>query len=523
MARQIAVADCETDPFKIGRVPAPFIWGFYDGFIYQEFSETKEFIEFVKKQEIIIYAHNGGKFDWHFIKEYIEPEQKIMVINGRLASFKIENCEFRDSYNLLPVPLAAYQKTKIDYNIFEKENRNKPENKREISAYLRDDCVFLFNLVSTFINDYGLNLTLASSAMKFWRKNFYTGKSFNSTKFFFEQMKPYYYGGRVECFQKGIINKNFSVYDINSAYPFAMKHMHPWGSEIKILDKLPKYYEQCFIKLACISNGAFPFREKTGLSFPSDNEKRIYTITGWELKTATELNLLKEVDILKVIKFCDMISFNDYVDYFYKMKAEQKNGDKAKYLISKLFLNSLYGKFAANPMKYKDYWTIPANEIANYQDNTNFVFTSMLGKETAIVEQPLPEEEQRFYNVATAASVTGFVRAYLLKYLKTAGNPLYCDTDSIAHFGDESVFPVGEELGEWEKEGDFVKAAIGGKKLYAFVQKCGKSKIASKGVKLSEKDIFSVAMGENVVYNSEAPTFSIKDGVKFVTRNVKLT
>ena len=120
--REIAVADCETDPFKINRIPAPFVWGYYDGEIYKEFSTTKEFIEFVKNENKIIYAHNGGKFDWHFIKEYIEPEQKIMVINGRLASFKIGNCEFRDSYNLLPVPLSAYQKTEIDYNILDRKS-----------------------------------------------------------------------------------------------------------------------------------------------------------------------------------------------------------------------------------------------------------------------------------------------------------------------------------------------------------------------------------------------------------------
>jgi len=522
--RKIAVADCETDPFKINRIPAPFIWGFYDGTIYKEFSTTKEFVAYVSQEKIIIYAHNGGKFDWHFLKEYIPVDQKIMVINGRLASFKIGECEFRDSYNLMPVPLAAYQKTEIDYNIFEKEHRNKPKNKKLISDYLKDDCVFLFELVQTFIDNYGMNLTLAGSAMKFWKKHFYTGDTFNSSRMFFEQIKEFYYGGRVECFEKGIINKNFEVYDINSAYPFAMKHLHPWGYSIKHLNELPKHYKQCFITLRCISNGAFPYREKSGLSFPADNELREYHITGWEYYIAKKYNLIKNVEILDVLKFEQQICFTEYVEHFYKLKEAEKHGNKAEYLRAKLFLNSLYGKFAANPMKYKDYWTIPANQIRQYQETTDFEFCAMLNDETALMQQPLPEEEMHFFNVATAASITGFVRAYLLEAMTKCGNVLYCDTDSIATYGDNSAFPISEKLGDWEKEGDFDKGAIAGKKLYAFKYKDKNDyKIASKGVRLKYNQIFSIAKGETISYTSEAPTFSLKTGANFITRNIRLT
>lgn len=519
--RSWAIADCETDPFKFNTEIKPFVWGFYDGVVYYEFAKTEDFIKHVSEQEIILYAHNGGKFDWHFIKEYIPPEQKIMIINGRIASFKIGKCEFRDSYNFLPIPLAAYQKTEIDYDIFTKEKRENPENKKKISAYLKDDCLFLFELVEKFISDYGINLTLAGAAMKFWRKKFYKGKPVESTRFFFEQISPFYYGGRVECFKKGIINNDFFMYDINSAYPYAMKHLHPWGTQIEVLDKLPRHYERCFITIACVSNGAFPFRDKTGLSFPSDNEKRIYTITGWELKAAKELNLIKKAEILKVYKFAECIDFEGYVNHFFEEKKKYKNTDTGRYIISKTMMNSLYGKFAANPENYKEYYTIKAEEILTYQEHTQFDYTAMLSENVAIVEKPLPEEKQHYYNIATAASITGFVRAYLLKALKSTENLYYCDTDCIVGSGKIDI-KVGKELGEWEKEGEYIKGAIAGKKLYAFIGKDGKIKKASKGAKLSEKDIFAVAKGEKVVYNSEAPTFSIK-GVNYITRIIQKT
>ena len=79
---------------------------------------------------------------------------------------------------------------------------------------------------------------------------------------------------------------------------------------------------------------------------------------------------------------------------------------------------------------------------------------------------------------------------------------LYCDTDSIAA-GKNQIFR-GPELGQWETEGEFVQAAIAGKKLYAFEydpksrpkNRNGKEiryKIASKGVRLSAMEIFEIA------------------------------
>lgn len=108
--RPIWTADCETDPFKRGRIPKPFLWGVYDGTACHLFERTEDFINFVQDKKVILYAHNGGKFDWHFILDYLEPFTPINIINGRIAKFKIGVCEFRDSYNILPIPLAAYQK-----------------------------------------------------------------------------------------------------------------------------------------------------------------------------------------------------------------------------------------------------------------------------------------------------------------------------------------------------------------------------------------------------------------------------
>lgn len=522
-SRKIAVADCETDPFKYGRIPQPFLWGYYDGDTYEVFSTTEKFVNFIKEKDVIVYAHNGGKFDWHFLKGYIEPYQDIMLIHSRISAFKIGNCEFRDSYNLMPLPLKAYKKDDFDYNKMEKEVRHK--HMGEINEYLKNDCIFLYEIVSEFIETFGLNLTLATSALKFWVKNFYTGAQFKSDSRFYNKFKNYYYGGRVECFKKGIITDEFKVYDINSAYPYAMLHNHAFGYGVDYLDSPPEQnFEQCFYTIQAISQGAFPYREKTGLTFPCDEEIREYHVTGWELQAALDTKTVKNVKYIAIVQFRESISFKDYVNHFYKMKNESKeSNDKARYIISKLFLNSLYGKFGANPQKYKKYETIEAQFVKIAEKEDGLDFNGFLSEDVALVSRGLDDDEMKFYNLATAASITGFVRAYLWRAICDSEGMLYCDTDSIACVKNEHL-KEGTELGQWECEGEFENGAICGKKLYAFKYKHeNRCKIASKGVKLNEKEIFRVAMGEEITYKNIAPTFSVKNETTFLERKIKLT
>lgn len=530
--RRIAVADCETDPFKKGRVDIkPFLWGFYDGEVYLEFKTVAEFIDYVSQLNIILYAHNGGKFDWFFILDYIEDFSSVTLINGRLAKFKIGNCEFRDSFNILPFRLADYKKTDIDYDIMEREERYKPENWREIRAYLKDDCLYLYDLVSAFVERFGVNLTIAGTAMKTWAKMAEMEPP-RSTRAFYNNFKPYYYGGRVECFYHGIIDAPFEVVDIKSAYPFAMLHHHPFGVKYHVSDKLPrtiKYLERSFINLSAASLGAFPYRNgDNSLSFPDDGETRDFKITGWEYIEACENGCLKNERIKEVITFADSITFEDYINHFFNERAIAKSkGDKKTDLFCKLLMNSLYGKFGANPDEYEDFY-ITNSKFIQQAINDGGRLAGMLGNK-AFIGIPQADAQKRFYNVATAASITGFVRAYLFAAIKASKHVLYCDTDSIAAIAPKVA--KGDKLGLWESEGEFKGGAIGGKKLYCFEFKTPikngdetiKYKVRSKGVRLSAAEIISVAKGVPIKYEPIAPTFSLKRGIVLTPREVKRT
>ncbi len=68
-----------------------------------------------------------------------------------------------------------------------------------------------------------------------------------------------------------------------------------------------------------------------------------------------------------------------------------------------------------------------------------------------LIERELDEPDKRFYNVAVAASITGYVRAYLFRAIKNCSGLLYCDTDSLAFTGKHSL-AVGNDLGAWDHE-----------------------------------------------------------------------
>jgi len=541
MGKKIAVADSETDPFKEGRTNIrPFLWGYYDGETYEEFSETIDFIQFIYDKEIILYAHNGGKFDWLFIIEYIDPFTDITIINGRISKFKIGKCEFRDSYNILPTPLSAYQKTKIDYNIFEKSEREKPENKKAIANYLYDDCIDLFNYVSAFVDRFGNRLTLAGAAMKQWEQISGRPPPEDVGGVIYDAFSPFYYGGRCQSFVFGNIEKDFSMIDINSAYPYAMLSEHPISLEyIEISfddwERLtPEKQSSCFLDIDAKSSGALPFRSKNGLFFPDDVETRNYTVTGWEVLAGLDTNTLKVYSYNRIYLFLETISFKPYVDKFYEEKAAAKAvGDVIAYLLAKLFLNTLYGKYGSDPRNYKNYQTVPPNTVGKngtidgenkWGNDCTWHYSGDFGS-SVLVSADLDEDEQKFYNVATAASITGFVRAYLWRAICLSENPMYCDTDSIAAESFKGILNgYGTELGQWENEGDFIGGSFCGKKLYAMKYKDKEGhKIASKGVKLNAEELYRVASGEEITYNPLSPTFSIHKEPTITARRVNLS
>lgn len=580
--RRLGAYDSETDGFHNctdpgcvkchgkGRIPKPFIHGIYfgDPEEYHEFDTIEALVAFLEKQKALFYAHNGGKFDYFPLRPYMNTDEPVMLINGRIARFRIGECEFRDSLNIFPnTRLSDFGvKTEIDYDKMEPAVRDIPEVRREISLYLRQDCKGLYDQVTRFRSEYGTGLTQAGTMMKRWEKRHYQQDAPRQSKAQFEQCRPFYYGGRVQCFVAGVQAVGFQVADINSAYPRAMLEAHPISpapSESRRLPRDEAILKTSLIRLSCCARGCFPWRSPRDgnskawegeLFFPEDElrKPRRYYITGWELIAALEMNAVTTIHIEEVLTFSQTRDFQDYILPAYEARLQAKAmGDKAGVIFKKYEMNGLYGKFGADPSNYAEYVIATTDTVEGWKAK-GFKHYQDWGEGKWMMERPPSESDLkdmtsrwRYYNVATAASITGFVRAFLFKALSRASGVLYCDTDSIAARSLTGL-DYGKELGQWKDEGAFDRYAIAGKKLYAFHvagapepydPKAGEKdppeeltwKIASKGVAFhtdpdGPNKIIELAQGGEIEYRPQVPTYSvIRDEPIFINRSIVRT
>lgn len=522
--RSLAVIDYETDPFEFGEVPAPFVAGFYEIGNYLEFwgaDCVQQLVDYLGTREdpLLIYAHNGGKFDFFFMLAHLENPLK--VINGRIASCRIGPHELRDSYAILPIPLSAYKKDEVDYSTFKRDVRHL--HRPAISKYLKADCVYLYDLVLAFLNRFGEKLTIGGTAIAELRKYhpFENQRERHDTR-----MRAFYFGGRCEAFDTGVFSGDWKIYDVNSMYSHVMHSMdHPTGSEYLmqwggIVDKrgrisgvadCPMY----FAHIECQQQGAFPTRvDNRPLDFNRPSGE--FWVTSHELRAAMDTRRVQNIRVIDVTAPRKVVRFAEFVQVFMAEKIRaKKEGDRVAEIFSKLILNSSYGKFAQNPDKYFNY-VIQGPDDEMPDDPELEIY---LAHETGARVWRKPAKAHQYLDVATAASITGAARSVLMRALAVARRPMYCDTDSIIceQLGAEID---ATKLGAWKLEATGDTLAIAGKKLYALKSGAKLVKKAHKGALLNSDDIFRLARGGTAVWRNDAPSFSLAKGVSFVEREL---
>ena len=517
----IGVLDFETDPFEFGRIPYPFACGIYFSPDNYNLLWERNIIDKVigtlrRLNTCVLYAHNGGKFDFHFLIENAEP-QDIQIRNGRIVQMRIGKVILKDSWPLMPFPLDEYRKTKINYSIFEKDKRNLPVNRKKIESYLFDDCRFLHELITGFRAIIGPKDTIGSAA--FYQMKKLDIPIIHNNETHDDLFRQFYFGGRCEAFKKGVFTGPFIYLDINSAYPYAMRFNHPHGRDYLCGQKLPPLSKlgPCFIRCIADSQGALPLRQPDGLFFPHVKDQEFFA-TGWEILTGLKTKTLQIQKIIEAWIPTEFICFNSYIDTFFELRQQaRKDNDQIKRLAYKYLLNAGYGKFAQNPRDFKKYRLAKYGKcVDGYDWETDFGAISLWSTPSY--------NGTGFYDVATGASITGFVRAFLWQAICDSTGVLYADTDSL--ICKSSRVKLSNNLGEWKLEGKIKRAAIAGKKLYAVEwtkpQDGERFKIASKGARLTFAEIVSLCHGKTIKWENAAPTFGIK-GPSFITREMTKT
>jgi hypothetical protein len=529
----IAIVDTETDPFADGVIPKPFALGFYDGQTYIDFwgdDCVAQFFDFLEAETkagrtYLIYAHNGGKFDFHFFMDYL-CNGNPLIMGGRLVKLEFGKPgfpqEFRDSYAIIPMALKGYMKTEIDYDKFTRPNREK--NRVEILKYQKDDCLYLYDLVHGFHALAGDKLTVASAALPFLHSMH--GFQRIGGDQHDERFRQYFYGGRCQAFEVGRLHPRpgatWKVYDRNSMYPAVMRdELHPISSTFELQRDIDENTD--FACIVAKNDGCLPSRsEDGGLDFTV--KYGTFFATRHEIQAGLDTGTLRIDQVKHAWAAHRRASFEEFVMRFYGLRLEAKAvDDKVLDILYKLILNSAYGKFALNPRKFKQ-WLFTNCEIPTPQWSSEHPDGWKLHSQSGDVfiwSRPNPRKSG-FYNVATAASITGAARANLHRNLALATRPIYCDTDSIICEGFRGELD-DTALGGWKLEATGDLVGIAGKKLYCVTNQGELIKKASKGVTLTPQEILDVCDGREVIYRNPVPNFALGEEPTFTTRRVNRT
>jgi len=429
------------------------------------------------------YAHNGGRFDFLFLAEWLKFRGlKVRIIPRdstiiSVSAYPIKNqwhkVMFRDSYALMNHSLDKLTKDfdvehkKLDFMPEEKDNRVKYKYLYEelfkkgdplFFKYAYNDCLGLYEVLkdfySTIEENHGLvGCTLASTALRSFRSDTMKHTLVSGSREMNDELREGYFGGRTEIFRMTVPEGKYFCFDVNSLYPFVMRdELFPCAPPfVNLFPKKDVYLENDGLtqaKVVCPDDLYLPV-------LPVRYEKKLYFPRGkfeglWDnvlLRKAREVGY--EIEPLKSYDFEETVPlFKDHIDKWYEIKRRAKKGT-SQFLISKIFMNSLYGKFAQrqdvesvqfihNPED------VPWDKVKDWIDPDYDVF--------------LIKDESKANHIVPQISihVTALAQLELYKYMEKILEKdrllIYCDTDSV--FTDYKL-PSGDKLGQMDLEYEF--------------------------------------------------------------------
>ncbi|MEM4360276.1 MAG: DNA polymerase [Candidatus Bilamarchaeaceae archaeon] len=278
------------------------------------------------------------------------------------------------------------------------------EDKEFMIAYNRAECVALIELFRRIRDSCPYRLrswhgagAIASQMVR--RHKLHTHSSY--TLDVLEAAKNSYYGGRIELTKVGTLSPTY-VYDIRSAYPFALSQLPSLTRWYRVKRYEPEGTGWYLVRYSAPYDtyvGGLPVRGSHGIGYP-------LLACGWY----TSYEVAQVLDHVEVLD--GWVTFNQdrpysVIEELYHLRAEyREKGEEGKSRMIKLGLNSIYGKFAQR-------------------------------------------EGGRFTDFGVASLITGRIRAMLYQA---------CNDESLIAYATDSIvsskrldLPIGKGLGQWEE------------------------------------------------------------------------
>lgn len=480
-------------------------------------TSIEEFLEWCEKEPNHVLNFHNLKFDIQFVIYYLlthgyehvedtkdrksrtfttlisnKGQYYSLTIYFNVKGRSVNKITIRDSLKLIPLSVRAIAKAfhlpegkgSLDYDSHNGIPAGTPLNDDE-KHYISQDVRIVSHALNYFYSEGFDKMTIGSCALNEYKKviSEKAFKRYYPTPKFHEDVKQSYRGGFTYLNPKyagKIIGKGL-VLDVNSLYPSVMDQCYlPFGTGIYFSGKYednpiyPLYTQmiRCSFK---IKEGKIPtiqikyhgmFKGNEYLT-SSQNEEVCLCLNNVDLELFFEQYDVYNLEYLSGWMFkATKGLFSDYIKKWSanKIKAKEE-GNHGLYLISKLMLNSLYGKFGSN----------------------NLVISKIPYIEEGMVKYKDSEEQEKDpVYVAMASFITSYARLKTISSAQTIMDNynkglcpaefVYADTDSlhIALNGmDEEEFlntcgldihPTN--LGAWDHEMSFNKGKYLRQKCY---------------------------------------------------------
>jgi len=453
----IGAFDIETTNFDDNFKEHPEEIIFLDAFVkfedeenYHRATNKSELMSILlSRDNVIIYAHNGSKFDFNFLLEDLyqiniqrksngEELYKIETIlqgESNVIQIKIDTIELRDSLALIPMSLPeatkAFKTKTQKGDIGLAKGVKYDVNNLQHQRYCKDDCQATIEIVKAVMDicwDYfecGIGLSTASTALNCFRSKMPKGKKYwRMSKQVEEFCRKAYYGGFVYPGPTMQPHKETISIDRNASFAASMiDHGGMPVGDPSISDEVfsdrPGIY-RCRVKVEKPDLPIIPYRGKHGLMWPIGefityltNEEILFArCHGYEIDVELGFVWSKYEQVFEeIVNFCQL--------------QEYSNPEIKPFI--KLIRNGLYGKFGTKFVNRELLWEEPLNseEWIPLTDGRGHINPFIWTREK--------ENDAEYINPHWAAFITARARMWMMQTMLKVGmdNVFYGDTDSV--------------------------------------------------------------------------------------------
>ncbi|MBT9131291.1 MAG: hypothetical protein DDT41_01596 [candidate division WS2 bacterium] len=461
---------------------------------FDSLDEFHNYLENIPKWACIFVFFNLG-YDNRYLYPIMDTSKTIISGNRYIqAIVKQTKVKCWDLHNHVDGSLKDW----IEYLHMEEQYGIKKEDLNDKKRRVMSDAEATFRL-GCFIEDFyykecgmPMRSTVAANALLLFRMKFFKDYWARDSDIRMDLEFKAYYGGRVECIQKG--EYDYYSYDVNSCYLSAMReNLYPdmlKSVYIENGDSWKKYWDfgyqmimDCDVEVPDCYLPVLPFRcEELGgkLIFPIGTFRSCWT--------SDELAYALNIGLARIIKCHQFIYykkskpyFRDLATFVWEKRREYK--EKANLgmdLMIKKIGNSLYGKFAQHKM------TGRLVKEEDFKGDTEGLRVHHYFNELWIQEKD--ENKPALYCFpGISAFVSCFARIALHKaMIANIDTLIYIDTDSNKCSEEAKGIKISKDLGDWgfecKSRARFIKSKV-------YIDTLDNKKSAIKGVKKNAKKI----------------------------------